>query len=145
MGNEKTKSFMDNNGGEAHRRRRPSPEPSTKSSIKDEPLVRSTNRRHQNEPVDETIAAVPSNSVDDTWIRSNCSSELSLELEPPSNFGERLREFQIESEGGISNFEKGSTREFQPYIYIYILLGFEDILFFVIIPFLKLKVISEKS
>jgi hypothetical protein len=28
---------------------------------------------------------------------------------------------------------------------IYILLGFEDILFFVIIPFLKLKLISEKG
>jgi hypothetical protein len=34
---------------EAHRRRRPSPEPSTKSSIGDEPLVGSTNRRHRDE------------------------------------------------------------------------------------------------
>jgi hypothetical protein len=49
------------------------------------------------------------------------------------NFGEQFLEFRIESDGGVSNFGKGSTRGFQPYI----LLGFEDILFFVIILFLK--------
>ena len=55
-------------------------------------------------------------------------AELSQELEPPPNFGERFREFRIESEGGVSNFVKGSMRGFQ--LYIYILLGFEDLLFF---------------
>jgi hypothetical protein len=34
-------------------------------------------------------------------------------------------------------------RGFQPYIYIF--LGFEGILFFIIIPFLKLQVILEKD
>jgi hypothetical protein len=58
-----------------------------------------------------------------------------------SNFDEQFWGFWIESEDGVSNFEKGSTRGFQPYL----LLRFEDILFFVIILFLKLKVISEKG
>jgi hypothetical protein len=64
-------------------------------------------------------------------------------VETVPNFGEQFREFQIESEDGVLNFEKGSMRGFQPYIYI--LLGFGDILFFVIILFLKLKLISEKG
>jgi hypothetical protein len=59
------------------------------------------------------------------------------------NFGEQFRELWIESGEMVSRFGKGSTRGFQPYIYI--LLGCEDILFFVIIPFLKLKLIPEKS
>jgi hypothetical protein len=33
------------------------------------------------------------------------------------NFDEQFWEFRIESEDGVSNFEKGSTRRFQPYIY----------------------------
>jgi hypothetical protein len=45
------------------------------------------------------------------------------------------------SKDGVSNFEKGSTRGFQPYI----LLGFEHLLFFVIILFLKLKSIFRKG
>jgi hypothetical protein len=52
------------------------------------------------------------------------------------NFGEQFRELRIESGETVSGFGKGSTRGFQPYAHIYILLGF---LFFVIIPFLKLK------
>jgi hypothetical protein len=56
----------------------------------------------------------PSDSTDDARIESNCS----LELEPPPNFGERFQEFRIQSEGGVSNFGKGSMRGFQPYIYI---------------------------
>jgi hypothetical protein len=98
---------------EAHWRRRLSSKPSTKSSIGDEPSVGSTNRRHQEESLNETNEAVPSDSGDDARIESNCSPE----LEPPPNFGERFREFQIESEGVVSNFEKGSTRGFQPYMY----------------------------
>jgi hypothetical protein len=120
---------------EAHRIRRPSPEPNTKSSIGDEPSMGSTNRRHQDEALNKTNVAVPSDSAENARIKSNCSPELSPKLEPPPNFGKRFREFQIESEGGVSNFGKGSMRGFQPYI----LLGFEDLLFFVIILFLKLK------
>jgi hypothetical protein len=102
---------------EAHRRRRPSPGPSTKSSIMDEPSVGSSNRRHQDEVVDETNAAVPSDSTEDERIESKCSTKLFPELEPPPNFGKRFREFWIESEGVVSNFGKGSMRGFQPYIY----------------------------
>jgi hypothetical protein len=43
---------------------------------------------------------------------------------------------------GVSNSGKGSTRGFQSYIYI--LLGF-DVIFFVISPFLKLKLILKKA
>jgi hypothetical protein len=105
---------------EAHRRRRPSPEPNTKSSIGDEPLVGSTNQRHQGKALDEANATVPSDSINDARIESNCSPDLLPELEPPPNFGDRFREFQIEYEGRVSNFGKGSTRGFQPHIpYIY--------------------------
>jgi hypothetical protein len=45
---------------------------STKSSFKDEPSVRSTNQRHLDKALDETNTAVPSDSVDDTCIESNC-------------------------------------------------------------------------
>jgi hypothetical protein len=76
--------------------------------IGDEPSIGSTNRRHQDEALDETKAAVPSNSIDDARIESNCSPE----LEPPPNFGERFWELWIESEGAFSNFEKGSMRGF---------------------------------
>jgi hypothetical protein len=75
---------------EAHPRRRPSPEPSTKSLIGDEPSVGSTNRRHRDEALDVTNAVVPSDSADNAQIESTCSSELSPELEPPPNFGERF-------------------------------------------------------
>jgi hypothetical protein len=87
-----------------HRRRRPSSEPSTKSSIGDEPLVGSTNRRHRDEALDNTNAVIPSDSDNDARIKSNCSPEVSPKLEPPPNFGERFRQFRIESEGGVSNF-----------------------------------------
>jgi hypothetical protein len=57
------------------------------------------------------------------------------------NYGEQFRDFRIESKDGILNFGKGSTRGFYPYI----LVGFEDILFFVNIIVLNLKLISEKG
>jgi hypothetical protein len=106
-----------------------SPEPWTISPIHGDPEVGSTNWKHRDEALDETNAAVPSDSADDARIKSNCSPE----LETPQNFVERFRGFQIESEGGVLNF-----------VVIYILLGFEDILFFIVIPFLKLKVIFIK-
>jgi hypothetical protein len=61
---------------EAHRRRRSSPELSTNSPIEDETLVRSINRRYRDEVLDETNAAVLSDSVDEARIESNCSPEL---------------------------------------------------------------------
>jgi hypothetical protein len=67
---------------EAHWRRRSSPEPSTNSSIGDETSVGSTNRRLWDEALDETNAAVPSDSADDARIESNCSPKLLSELEP---------------------------------------------------------------
>jgi hypothetical protein len=51
-----------------------SPEPRANLVIDDEPSVRSTNRRHQDEDLDETNTAVPSDSTDD---KSNCSPKLS--------------------------------------------------------------------
>jgi hypothetical protein len=41
-----------------HRRRRPSSEPSRNSSIDGEPEVRSTNKKHQDEALDEMNATV---------------------------------------------------------------------------------------
>jgi hypothetical protein len=48
-----------------------------------------------------------SDSVNGGRIESNCSPELSPELEPSPNLGERFREFRLEYEGRVSNFEKG--------------------------------------
>jgi hypothetical protein len=59
-----------------------SPEPRTILLIEDEPSVGSINQRHRDEALDDSDVAVPSDSTDDTWIKSNCSLELSLELEP---------------------------------------------------------------
>jgi hypothetical protein len=108
-------------------------------SIDGEPEVQSTNQKYQDETLNETNAAVPTDSANDVRIKSNCSSESSTELKPSrtstSNSGRILER--------VSKFGKGSTRIF--HIYIYILLGFENILFFVIIPFFKIKIISEKG
>jgi hypothetical protein len=68
---------------EAHRGRRPSPEPKPNQSIAGDSRVQSTNRTRFDEALDETNAAVPSDSGDDVRIGSNCSPELSPELEPP--------------------------------------------------------------
>jgi hypothetical protein len=97
---------------EAHERRRPFSEPSTKPSIGDEPSVGSMNQSHRGKALDETNATVPSDSVDDARIESNCSLELSPELEQTPNFVDRFREFQIEYEGRVLNFGNGSTRGF---------------------------------
>jgi hypothetical protein len=40
------------------------------------------NQKNRDEALDETNALVPFDSADDVRIRSNCSPELSLELEP---------------------------------------------------------------
>jgi hypothetical protein len=65
----------------AHRRGRSSPDPRRKSLIDDELEVRSMNRKHQDEALDEMDAAVLSDFANDPRIESNCSSELSPELE----------------------------------------------------------------
>jgi hypothetical protein len=67
---------------EAHRGRRPSPEPIGNLSIAEDSGVQSTNRMRPDEALDKTNAGVPSDSVDDARIGSNCLPELSLELEP---------------------------------------------------------------
>jgi hypothetical protein len=71
-----------NNGGFSPGRR-PSPEPRGNPSIVGDLGIQSKNRTRCNEALDETNAAVPSDSADDARIVSNCSPELSLELEPP--------------------------------------------------------------
>jgi hypothetical protein len=117
-------------------------EPRRKTSIDGEPMIGSTNRRHRDEALDETNAAVPSDSANDARIESNCLPELSLELEPSrtsaskfgncgSNLGKQFQNLELDQRENSSH--------------IYILLGFEDLLFFIIIPFLKLKLIPEKG
>jgi hypothetical protein len=59
-----------------HWGRRPSLEPRRKPSIDGDSEVRSINQMHCDEALDETNAAVPSDSADDVWIGSNCSPEL---------------------------------------------------------------------
>jgi hypothetical protein len=63
----------------SHRGRRSSPESRRNPSIAEDSRVQSTNRTCPDEALDETNAAVPSNSADDARIGSNCSPE----LEPP--------------------------------------------------------------
>jgi hypothetical protein len=62
-----------------------------KPSIDGDSEVRSTNRTQRDEALDETNAMVLLDSADDARIESNCSPELSSELEPlrtsVSNFG----------------------------------------------------------
>jgi hypothetical protein len=66
----------------SHRGRRPSPEPRRNQSIAGDSGVRSTNRTHPDEALDETNAAVPSDSANNARIESNCLAEFSPELEP---------------------------------------------------------------
>jgi hypothetical protein len=61
----------------SHRRRRPSPEPRRNPSIDVDSEVRSTNRTRLDDALDETNAAVLSDSIEDARIGSNCSPELS--------------------------------------------------------------------
>jgi hypothetical protein len=51
-------------------------EPSTNLQIEDKPLTGSMNRKHRDEALDETNAAVSSDFADDTRFGSNCSPEL---------------------------------------------------------------------
>jgi hypothetical protein len=134
-GKTKTKSTMPTMEV-GHRGIRSSPEPNTNSSIKDEPSVRLLNQRH----CDEKNVAVPSDSADDARIESNLLARVVTGVGTVPNFSEQFRKFRIESKGGVLNFGKGLMRGFQPYI----LLGFEDILFFIIILFLTLKFIFRK-
>jgi hypothetical protein len=57
-----------NNGERAHRTRRPCRSREEKTSFGDESSAGSTNRRHQDEFVDEMNTTVPSDSVDDARI-----------------------------------------------------------------------------
>jgi hypothetical protein len=67
----------------SHRGRTPSPEPRGNPSIAEDSGIQSMNRTRCDEALDESNAAVPSDSADDARIGSNCSPELSPELEPP--------------------------------------------------------------
>jgi hypothetical protein len=66
----------------SHQGIRLSPEPRRNPSIARDSGVWSTNRTCLDEALDETNAAVPSYSTDDTRFWSNCSPELTPELEP---------------------------------------------------------------
>jgi hypothetical protein len=83
QGGEKKRRVRLKSMEEAHRGRRPSPEPRENPPIAGNSGIQSTNRTRCNEAHDETNAAVPSDSTDDARIESNCSPELTPELEPP--------------------------------------------------------------
>jgi hypothetical protein len=80
--NEEHKETLGTTMEVSHRGRRPSLEPRRNLSNVRDSRDRSMNRTRPDEAFDETSAEVPSDSPDDARIWSNCSSELSLELEP---------------------------------------------------------------
>jgi hypothetical protein len=86
----KTKKNTKNNE-DSSPEKKPLSEPRRNPSIESEPEVGSVNRKHQGEALNEMNASVLSDFTNDARIESNCSSELSLELEPArnsaSNFG----------------------------------------------------------
>jgi hypothetical protein len=86
--------------------KKPSPETMTNSPIEDEPSVGSTKRRHLDKALDETNAAVPSDSADDARIESNCSSELSSELEPSRTSASNYGSFRSKLGKGFRNSER---------------------------------------
>jgi hypothetical protein len=75
-----------NNEG-SHRGRRPSPEPRGNSSIAGDSRIQSMSRTRCDEALDETNAAVPSDSANDVRIGSNCSLELGPPQTSSSNTG----------------------------------------------------------
>jgi hypothetical protein len=85
----------------------------TNSPIDDEPSVGSTNRKHRDEALDKTNAAVPSESSDDAQIKSNCSPELELSRTSASNFGS----FRSKLGKGFRNSERARREDFS-HIYI---------------------------
>jgi hypothetical protein len=107
------KNFMDNNGGRGSPEKKTSPEPRRKSSIGDEPLVGWTNRRHQDEALDETNAAVPSDFADDVQIESNCSRE----LEPSRTSASNSESFGSKLGKGFRNSERARPED-SSHIYI---------------------------
>jgi hypothetical protein len=122
-----------------------SPEPGRKSPIGDKPTAGSTNRKHRDEALDETNAAVPSDSTNDTLIKSNCSLELSPELEPFQTLIELRRVIpRIVDRIWGNGFEiwKWLNKRVPA---IYIVLGFEDVLFFRNYPIFKTKIIPKNT
>jgi hypothetical protein len=71
----------------SHRGRRPSPEPRGNLSIARDSGIQSMNRTRYDEALDETNAAVPSDSADDARIGSNCSPKLEPARTSASNTG----------------------------------------------------------
>jgi hypothetical protein len=79
---EKRRRNTKNNGG-CSPEKMISPEPRRKPSFDFKSDVRSTNRKHQDEALDETNAAVLLDFPNDARIETNSSAELSPELELP--------------------------------------------------------------
>jgi hypothetical protein len=89
--NEKNEETLSTTMEVSHRGRRPSPEPRRNPSIARDSGIQSTNRTRCDEILNETNAAVPSDSADDARIGSNCLPELSPELEPPRTSASNTR------------------------------------------------------
>jgi hypothetical protein len=95
-------------------KRRSSLEPRRKSPIDGEPEVGSTNQKYRDEALDETNAAVLSDSANDAQIKSNCS----LDLEPPRTSASNSRNYGSNM-GNCFKIWKGLGERI-PAIYIYI-------------------------
>jgi hypothetical protein len=103
--------------GEPRRRRRCSLETRRKTLIDDEPPVGSMNRKHLGEALDDMIAVVSSDSIDDARIGSNCSLELSSELELLPNFSGQFREVGMNMRKSFCDSECARQGEAGLYIY----------------------------
>jgi hypothetical protein len=136
----KQKSFMDNNGGRAHRIRRPRRSREEKRRRPDRQIegtgTKLSKRRTERYPrIPQTTyesKVIARRSCHWSWNRP----ELRRAIPSVSD---------LDWEWGFEFRKELDERILHTHTYIYILLGFKDILFFVIIPFLKLKVISKKT
>jgi hypothetical protein len=100
-------------------------------------MIGSMNRRHRDEALDETNAAVPSDYANDAYIESNCLTELE-----PSRTSRAIPGFMDRIYGNSFRIWKWLNERIPA---IYILLGFEDILFFRNYLIFKIKINSGKG
>jgi hypothetical protein len=110
------RNFRYNNGG-SHREIGPSPEPRGNPSIAGDSEIQSTNRMRCDQALDETNAVVPSDSADDARIGSNCSPELSPELEPPRTSASNTGSYGLDLEKTFRVLER-ARRDEAGHVYI---------------------------
>jgi hypothetical protein len=101
MGKQRNGETLGTTMVEAHRRRRPSPEPSTNLSTGDEPSVGSTNQSTGTKPLTRRMQRYPQIPPHDARIESNCSLLLSPELEPSQTSASNSGSFRSNLEVGF--------------------------------------------